>query len=112
MLIMQQFPHVSGLQPPTLAQAMAFQVHRGEFVQILCVRNSHWSTISNVGCDNGVVNVYDNMYSSVPSTTVKVIATLLFTSATKLVIRMMDVGRQSNDSDCGVLSIAFCLRHL
>ena len=28
MLIMQRFPHVSGLQPPTLAQAIAFQVHR------------------------------------------------------------------------------------
>ena len=26
---------------------------------------------------------------------------------TKLVIRIMDVGKQSNGSDCGVLSIAF-----
>ena len=73
LLMLQQFPHVSGLQPPTLAQAMAFQVHRRKFVQILCVRNSHWCTVSNVGCDDGV----DSMYSSVPSTTAKVIASLL-----------------------------------
>lgn len=99
--------HTSGLQPPTLAQAMAFDAHKGEFVQILCVRNSHWCTVSNVGCDNGVVNVYDSMYPSVTSTTTKVIASLVFTQAPKLVIRMMDVGMQSNSSDCGVLSIAF-----
>ena len=38
LLILQPFPHMSGLQPPTLAQTKAFQVHRGEFVQILCWR--------------------------------------------------------------------------
>lgn len=107
MLLLQQFPHMSGLQPPTLAQAMAFQVHRGEFVQILCVGNNHWCTVSNVGCDDGVVNVYDSMYYSVSSTTMYVIASLLLTSAPKLVIRMMDVGEQTNGSDCGILSIAF-----
>ena len=53
-----------------------------------------------------MVNVYDSMYSSVSFTTVSVIASLLFTSAPKLVIRMMDVGQQSNGLDCGVLSIA------
>ena len=107
LLILQQFPHMSGLQPPTLAQTKAFQVHRGEFVQILCVGGNHWCTVSNVGCSEGVVNVYDSMYYSVSSTTINVIASLLFTSATKLVIRVMDVGKQSNGSDCGVLSIAW-----
>ena len=107
MILLQQFPHMSGLQPPTLAQAMAFQVHRGEFVQILCVGDSHWCTVSNVGCDDGVVNVYDSMYPSVSFNTMYVIASLLFTSAPKLKIRMMDVGGQTNGSDCGVLSIAF-----
>ena len=106
MLMLQQFPNMSGLEPPTLAQAMAFQVHRGDFVQILNVRNCHWCTISNVGCDEGVVNVYDSMYSSVSTDTIRVIASI-FTSAPKLVIRMMDVMRQTNSSDCGVLSIAF-----
>ena len=54
-----------------------------------------------------MVNVYDSMYSSVSSTTLKVIASLLFTSATKLVVRMMDVGEQSNGSDCEFFAIAF-----
>ena len=36
-----------------------------------------------------------------------VIASLIFSSASQLVVKMMDVGRQSNGSDCGVLAIAF-----
>ena len=53
---------MSRLEPPTLAQTMAFQVHKWDFVQILNVRNCHWCTISS---DEGVVNVYDSMYSTV-----------------------------------------------
>ena len=36
----------------------------GETVQILHVRNSHWSIASNVGCEDDVVKYYDSMYTS------------------------------------------------
>ena len=39
-----------------------------------------------------------------PSVTLRVI---VYNSSSKLVVRMMDAGRQSNSSDCGVLAIAF-----
>ena len=107
LLMLQQFPHVSGLQTPVLQQTLVFKVHRGEFVQIICVGNSHWCTISNVGCDDEEVKVYDSLYPTVSSATVRVIASLLFSSAPQLVVRMMDVVRQSNGSDCGILAIAF-----
>ena len=48
--------------------------------------------------------MYDSMYSSASSGTVKLIASLVFSPAEQLVV---DVGRQANDSDCGVLAIAF-----
>ena len=48
--MVQQFPNMSGLEPPTLAQTMAFPVHRGDFVQILNVIDFHWCTISSIGC--------------------------------------------------------------
>ena len=76
-------------------------------MQIVIVGGCHWCTASNIGCDDGVVNVYNNMYSSVSSATLKLIASLVFSPAKQLVVRMMDVGRQSNGSDCGVLAIAF-----
>ena len=39
-LILQQLPHMAGLQAPILQQAQAFQVHRKEFVQIIYVRDT------------------------------------------------------------------------
>ena len=107
LLILQQFPNMSGLQPTTLAQTMSFEVHRAR--QILHVENCQWCIVSSVGCDDGVVNVCDSMFSSVFTDTVRVIASLVFSSVPKLVIQNhpMDVGLQSNGSDCGVLAIAF-----
>ena len=61
MLLLQFFPNMAGLQSPTL-QVLAFPVHSGEFVQIIHVRNNHWCVVSTVGCQSGVVRVYDSLY--------------------------------------------------
>ena len=51
-------PDMAGLQPPVLQKVFAFQVHSGEFVQVIHVRNNHWCV---VGCETGVVHVYDSL---------------------------------------------------
>ena len=107
LLILQEFPPIAGLQDPAVHNCLSLQILRGEFVQIISVGGCHWCTVSNIGCGDGVVNVYDSMYCSASSGTIKLIASLLFSPAEQLVVRMMDVGRQSNSSDCGVLSVAF-----
>ena len=107
MLMLQYFPNMAGLQPPALQKVFAFQVHSGEFVQIINVGNKHWCVVSTVGCDNGVVEVYDSLYTSIPVKTIRLIASLVCSTASKLDIRMMDVASQSNKSDCGVLAIAY-----
>ena len=106
-LLLQHFPTMSGLQPPTLQQVNAFQVHSGEFVQIVNVRNNHWCVVSSVGCEEGVVNVYNSLYSSVSEDTVSLVASMVHSSASSLVVRTMNVEKQKNCSDCGVLSIAY-----
>ena len=53
------------------------------------------------------VDVYDSLYRTVSSHTLRIIASLVFSSASQLVVRMKDVERQSNGSDCGVLVITF-----
>ena len=106
-LLLQHFPSMSGLQPPTLQQVRAFQVHSGEFVQIINIRKKHWCVVSSVGCEKGAVNVYDSLYSSVSEGTVSLIASMVHSSASNLVVRMMNVEKQSNGSDCGVLSVAY-----
>ena len=69
-------------------------------MQIIHVRGNHLCTVSNVGCDNGVVDIYDSLCMSVSNVT----ASLMYSSSSKLVVRMMDVGMQSNGSNCGVLA--------
>ena len=66
LLILQEFPRMCGLQSPVLQQTLAFNVHGGEFVQIIHVGGNHWCTVSNVGCDNGVVNVYESLTVYIP----------------------------------------------
>ena len=94
MLMLQYFPGMSGLQPPTLQEVCAFQVHTGEFVQIVNIRNKHWCVVSSVGCDSGVVNVYDSLYSSVSNKTIHLIASMVYSSSSTLEERMMDVAKQ------------------
>ena len=57
-LLKHQFPHVGGLQEAVIADTLAFEIQRGKFVQILNVRRSLWITVSTIGCQDVVVNVY------------------------------------------------------
>lgn len=106
-ILLQFFPNMAGLQPPTLQKVFAFQVHSGEFVQIIHVRNNHWAVVSTVGCQSGVVCVYDSLYKRLSKETEYLIASMVHVPSSDLQIIMMDVEKQSNTSDCGVLAIAY-----
>ena len=91
---------MAGLQPPTLKKVFAFQVHSGEFVQIIYVRNRHWCVVSTVGCQSGIVHVYDSLYKTLSKETVRLITSMVHVPSSELKIVMMDVDKQSNGSDC------------
>ena len=96
--------NLSGLQPPVLQKVCAFQVHSGEFVQIVHVGNNHWCVVSTVGCESGGVYVYDSLYKSLTKELIHLIASMVHNQSK---ITMMDVEKQSNGSDCGVLARAY-----
>ena len=98
---------MAGLQPPVLQKVLQFHVHSGEFVQIVHVRNNHWCVVSTVGCESGVIHVYDSLYRSVSRETLSLIASMVYSPSSELKITMMDVEKQSNGSDCGALGIAY-----
>ena len=75
-LLLQFFPDMAGLQPPVLQKVFAFQVHSGEFVQIIHVRNNHWCVVSTVGCETGAVQMYDSYYKTLSKETVRLLAIL------------------------------------
>ena len=64
LLLLQDHPNIAGLQPPSLQQLRAFKAHSDKFVQIINVDNVHWCVVSNIGCQDGTVNVYDTLYQS------------------------------------------------
>ena len=107
-LMHQHFPNMEGFQPPTLGKLHSgFDVHRDAFVQIINVKNIHWCVVSTVGCETGIINLYDSLYGSVDPETEFLIAGMVFSPASNLTIKMVNIERQSNSSDCGILAIAY-----
>jgi len=83
-------------------------VPHGEFVQILNVSQSHWITVSNVGCKKGVVNIYDSIPSCyLPACTKEQIAATLFSNEKTLTLEYKAVQVQQGSNDCGLFAIAF-----
>ena len=60
-----------------------------------------------VGCDSGVICAYDSLYKTQSNDLVHLIASMVYSPLSELKIVVMDVEKQSNGSDCGVLSIAY-----
>ena len=53
--------------------------------------------------------MYDSLYKTVPKETKYLIASMVHVPSSDLKIVMMDVEKQSNRSDCGVLAIAYAV---
>ena len=108
-LLGQHFPLTNGLEPPTLEQIDGFQSHTEVFLQILNTGNNHWILVSSIGCEKGVVNVYDTFHTELrelPDSTIGTISRLIVTSAPQLTLQMIEVNRHKNSEDCGVLAVA------
>ena len=100
--------HIGGLQDTLLGETLSFEIQHGVFVQILNVSQSHWITVSNVGCKKGVVNIYDSIPSFyVPTCTKEQIAAILFANEKTLTLEYKAVQVQQGINDCGLFAIAF-----
>ena len=49
-------------------------------MQIIHTRGNHWTLASNIGCEEGRVNVYDSVYKSVDEQTERIITTMFHPS--------------------------------
>ena len=65
---------------------------------------NHWCVVSNVECEENVVNVNETFFTSVSEETL--ITRMLSSSATTMTVQMMEIEKQANLSDCGILAIA------
>ena len=67
-----------------IAEGVCIQVHSGEFVQIVHVRNNHWCVVSTVGCESGAVYVYDRLYKSPTKELIHLIASMIHSQSNEL----------------------------
>ena len=106
-LLKKQFPMVGSLQPTYLAQKLAMEHQTGEFIQVRNAGNSHWMTVSTIGCAPGNIRVYDSLHLMLTSTLHMVIADLMMTTKKVISVKYADVQWQSGPSDCGLFALAF-----
>ena len=98
---------VSGLQDVVNSRTLSMDIESGEFVQILNKSDTHWFTISTIGCQQGVVNVFDSGSKYVTQRNKEEIAALLHTNKDTITLQYKNVQHQFGGSDCGLFALAF-----
>ena len=98
--------NIKGFQRPTLGILRQFDIMTGDFVQILHVRGNHWVCMTSIGCPPGDVIVLDSLTSPVTQELQELAISLVGPNFRR--ITKPSVQTQTNGSDCGVFSIAFC----
>ena len=105
-LLQKAFPSIGGLQPK--GETLAFQIQKGQFVQILNVNRNHWTTVSNLMCPPGTVYVYDSLPSiDLHSRTKVQIAAILCSPEREINVGFPLVQIQHGGNDCGLFALAF-----
>ena len=91
------------------ARTLSMDVEPDEFIQIhvLNKSDSHWFTISTIGCQAGVVNVFDSELKYTTDRNKEEIAALLNTNEDTIILQYMSVQLQSGTSDCCLFALCF-----
>ena len=97
---------IDGWQPVLFGKKYAFKAIRGEFIQILHIRDRHWVTASNIRCETGCVCIYDSYYQSVDLDTKMQVCSLLKSKEDEITFMMANMQCQGNTYDCGLYAIA------
>ena len=107
-LLREQFPHMKGLQPPSLGVSLTMNpLGSHEFVQVINIGDLHWATISTVGCHLSTVKVFDSLHWKLNDNNLKLVAGLMQSQDNKINIEYVDVQKQTGTSDCGFFALAF-----
>ena len=82
---------------------------RTSFVQILNVHSSHWTTVSNIKCNDNSIKTYDSLNSSRLEASGKFncqVAALLNCQSSAIKVENVNIKKQKGYSDCGLFAIA------
>ena len=102
-LLKKQNRDISGLQFTFLLPTLTTTITSSRALQIMHCRGNHWIVATTIGCPQGVVKVFDSLYSSVDPTTQQVILKH-FGAGIKVMVE--EGPKQVGVKDCGVFAIA------
>ena len=95
---------ISGYQRVSWGPVRQFEIMTSDFIQILHTGHHHWVCVSSIGCEPGVVHLYDSLFSGVIDNDVKEQVICLFGEKD---VKVVNVQQQTNMYDCGIFAIAF-----
>ena len=106
-------PKINGFQSVLNKQRNSnFNRVEKDMVQILhrgSMDSGHWFTISTLNCPEGIVNVFDSMYSDLDQESKSQILSILKHEGKFVKFHMIPVQRQVGGTECGVFAIAFAV---
>ena len=104
-LLKKEFPFIDGLQDPAVKGSLVIPA-TPEFVQIINV-GKHWVCISTIGCQAGIVKIFDSLYSKPNSVLIDHACRMLFYQQDTVTFCNEKVQKQLGGSDCGLMALAF-----
>lgn len=106
-LLLKEHPN-NGLQDTLLQQNRSHEVPDGEYVQFMHVDGCHWITISNIGKSKmNEIDIFDSLCHRPSNDALQKILQFHHHIGSNVNLRCMNVKKQENGNDCGVLAIAY-----
>ena len=110
-LISRQFPAVKGFHSVLAFESKPPKVEKGlkGFVQILNAGGCHWVVVTNIGCEQNKIKVYDSLYRELSANDKMILAALLNTTFPNMIIEWPRTQRQEGLSDCALFATAVAI---
>ena len=83
------------------------EVNHNKLQIIHCSERNHWITATTIGCESGVIKVYDSLYTILDKPPSIVLANLFHCEDKLFKNRVVRPQKQNGGLDCGVFAIAF-----
>jgi hypothetical protein len=109
----QKYPSIQGLESPSNYRYNYNPKFTGFFVQVVHVNGNHWICISNYGCKQEEINIYDSLTTFTQKTITNIDQVFkqtlqnIFPNSKRIILYIKNVQKQKNAFDCGLFSIAF-----
>ncbi len=108
-LLKKKKPMIERFQRPTLGPVRNNDIVTSEFIQVIHTGNSHWVSLSSVGCQENEIKIYDSLYNNILSSEVEQQVDCML-GGVPCKVTVASVQQQQKGFDCGIFAIAFATR--